>query len=156
MEPNALLTCCINIRIALAFENLTPIQVCQAAERAIERPCHYVYDPKIEVKVPVPNGYRQQLAGVEILFGKYNAPYFPGPDFAYHSKRKGSNDTIGPRNNHDTMNKSQDARSTKGKAGKLTDEARGLWEGYRGLEEYFREVSCAPRFTHMSLRITNG
>jgi len=128
-------------RIALAFENLTPIQVCQAAERAIERPCHYVFDPKIEVTVPVPNGYRQQLAGLEVLFGKYNAPYFPGPDFAYYSKRKGSNDTIGPRNNHSaTNNKGQDSRSSKGKTGKLTDEARGLWEGYRGLEEYFREV----------------
>lgn len=145
----------MNIRIALAFENLTPIQVCQAAERAIERPCHYVYDPKIEVNVSVPNGYRQQLAGLEILFGKYNAPYFPGPDFAYTSKRKGSNDTIGPRNNPASISKSQDPRSAKGKPGKLTDEARGLWEGYRGLEEYFREVSHALNYVHASQMISD-
>jgi hypothetical protein len=119
-------------RIALAFENLTPIQVCQAFGRALKRPCKYVFDQHIEINVPVPTGYRQQLVGIEILFGQYNAPYFPGAEFRYSSKRKGSNDTITGRGSF------SDGRSgsmpNKGQTGKLTDEARGLWEGWRGME----------------------
>jgi hypothetical protein len=119
-------------RIALAFEMLTPIQVCQAFEQALERPCKYVFDKHIEVKVPVPNGYREQLAGIEILFGHYNAPYFPGPDFDYDTRRKGSNETITPGRNS--------SESRKAKAGKLTDEARALWPAYRPIYEYAREA----------------
>ena len=132
------------IRIALAFENLTPVQVCQAFGRALERPCKYVFDRRIEVKVPVPNGYRQQLAGIEILFGMLNAPYFPGPEFDFVTKRKEGNDTITGRKSHDSSRNAPDGRSgnvgSKAKSGKLTDEARSLWEGYRGIEEYAREV----------------
>ena len=133
-------------RIALAFESLTPVQVCQAFERALSRPCKYVYDPHIEVKVNVPDGYRQQLSGVELLFGQYNAPYFPGPEFDYSSsgsggKRQDSSDTItansakggGKRRSSETVRK-------EGRPKKLTQEARELWEGYRGIEEYAREV----------------
>ncbi|KIW68217.1 hypothetical protein PV04_04177 [Phialophora macrospora] len=119
-------------RIALAFEMLTPIQVCQAFEQALERPCKYVFDKHIEVKVPVPNGYREQLAGIEILFGHYNAPYFPGPDFDYDTRRKGSNETITPGRNS--------SESRKAKPGKLTDEARSLWPAYRPIYEYVKEA----------------
>jgi hypothetical protein len=91
-----------------------------------------VFDPHVDTKVSVPIGYRQQLAGIEILFGQYNAPYFPGPEFRYDTKRKGSNDTITGRGSF------SDGRSgsitNKGKPGKLTDEARSLWEGWRGME----------------------
>lgn len=62
----------------------------------------YEHGP-IEVKVPVPPGYREQLQGVEILFGKHRAPYF-GLDI--HAP----------------------------------EEAKKLWPGYRGIEEYAREV----------------
>ena len=122
-------------RIALAFENLTPIQVCQAFERALSRPCYYVFDEHIEIKVPVPSGYTQQLAGVETLFGKYNAPYFPGPEFDYSSKRQENDDTnsSSKRRSSETIRKEQRPR-------KLTQEARELWEGYRGIEEYAREA----------------
>ena len=133
-------------RIALAFENLTPIQVCQAFERALSRPCKYVFDPHIEVKVSVPNGYRQQLNGLEVLFGQYNAPYFPGAEFEYAESasggiRQNSGDTIkanglkggGNRRSSETVRK-------EGKPKKLTQEARELWAGYRGIEEYAREV----------------
>lgn len=133
-------------RIALAFENLTPIQVCQAFERALSRPCKYVFNPHIEVKVNVPHGYRQQLSGVELLFGHYNAPYFPGPEFDYSSsgsggKRQDSGDTItansvkggGKRRSSETIRK-------EGRPKRLTQEARELWAGYRGIEEYAREV----------------
>lgn len=103
--------------------------MCDAFSESLGRPCNYVHDQRIEVKVGVPNGYRQQLAGLEVLFGVYNAPYFPGSDFEYSGRRKGSNDTITGRNGHDSPR--------KGKAGKLTDTARSLWPGWRSLGEYF-------------------
>lgn len=125
-------------RIALAFENLTPVQVCQAFATALGRECTYVFDEHIDIKVPVPNGYRQQLAALEVLFGKYHAPYFPGPEFDYsnHAKstRHDSNETL-------TGRKSEKRRdSMSGKPKKLTQEARTLWPAYRGIEEYAREV----------------
>ena len=113
-------------RIALAFENLTPIQVCQAFGTALQRPCYYVFDDHIDIQVPIPNGYREQLAGIEVLFGRHNAPYFPGPDFDFSTpkKRTGSNDTV--------------KQGVKPK--KLVTEARGLWPAYRGIEDYAREA----------------
>ena len=110
-------------RIALAFQNLTPKQVCQAFSRALERHCHFVFDPKIQIGVSIPSGYREQLAGIEVLFGQMHAPYFPGPEFDFVDRRSILNAT---------------GRPTPTK--KLTDEARQLWEGYRSMEEYAREV----------------
>ncbi|KAJ4502432.1 hypothetical protein HRR83_005528 [Exophiala dermatitidis] len=126
-------------RIPLAFENLTPLQVCDIFGRALERPCRYVFDQHIEIKVPIPNVYRQQLAGIEVLFGIYNAPYFPGPDFEYNSRRKGSNDTItsgGGATMGGSHGHSHDRKAAAGKPGKLTDIARELWPGWRSLSEY--------------------
>ena len=88
--------------IALAFEVLTPRQVCSAFSRGVGRPVHYIHGP-IEIQVSIPNGYREQLSGIQSLFGDHNAPYF-GPDL------------LAP------------------------GEAFQLWEGYRGIEEYAREV----------------
>ncbi|EXJ93521.1 nitrogen metabolite repression protein nmrA [Capronia coronata CBS 617.96] len=118
-------------RIALAFEMLTPNQVCDIFGRALDRPCNYVFDNHIEIKVPVPNVYRQQLAGIELLFGIYNAPYFPGPEFEYASRRKCSNDTITGRSSTN-----YESSLRKGKPGKLTDDARKLWPGWRSMSEY--------------------
>ncbi len=132
--------------IALAFENMTPIQVCQAFERALSRRCKYAFDPRIEVNVSIPHGYRQQLSALEVLFGQHDAPYFPGPEFDYSSTGSGGNrqdsgDTItangmkgrGTRRSSETIRK-------EGRPKKLTQEARELWAGYRGIEEYAREV----------------
>jgi len=112
--------CC---RIALAFETLTPKQVCQAFERALDRRCDYVFDPKIEIRVPIPAGYKEQLEGIEVLFGRMRAPYFPGPEFDYPERCSIGNEPDEP---DGTM--------------RLTTEARSLWRGYRGVEEYFREA----------------
>ena len=57
---------------------LTPRQVCAAFQRGVNRPVRYVCGP-IEIKVPIPAGYREQLDKIEELFGHYQAPYF-GPD----------------------------------------------------------------------------
>ena len=110
-------------RIALAFQTLTPTQVCQAFSLALARPCNFVFDPKIHIRVSIPPGYREQLAGIEVLFGQMHAPYFPGPEFDFIDRRSMTNG--------------------KGKATptrKLADEARSLWEGYRSMEEYAREA----------------
>ena len=106
--------------------------MCTAFGRALDRPCKYVFDPAIEIKVPVPAGYKEQLAGIEVLFGRYNAPYFPGPEFQYPAKGRGSGDTVtASRKSSDTI---------RDKPRKLTSEARELWGGYRGIEEYAREA----------------
>jgi len=119
-------------RIALAFENLTPRQVCQAFSRALDRPCHYHFDPHIDIRVPIPGGYREQLARIEVLFGQFNAPYFPGPEFDFSRRRESDESAKG---------NGKGKGKGKGKAPKkLTSEARGLWAGYRGIEEYAREV----------------
>ncbi len=66
-------------RIALAFERLSPRQVCAAFSLALGRRVTYTFTPRIEIAVPIPAGYQAQLEGVETLFGTHNAPYF-GPD----------------------------------------------------------------------------
>ena len=83
----------------------------------------------------MPAGYRSQLEGIEVLFGRYNAPYFPGPEFDFSTpagklKRKDSDETA---------RQSMESGKT-GVKRKLTTEARELWPAYRGIEEYAREV----------------
>ncbi|KAI5293431.1 hypothetical protein KEM52_005543 [Ascosphaera acerosa] len=68
-------------RIALSFETLSPNQVCAAFERALFRPCRYKRVEKIEVRVPIPSGYQEQLEVIEDLFYHKNAPFFPLPEF---------------------------------------------------------------------------
>lgn len=87
----------------MAFELLSPRQICATFGTALHRPCRYIHSPHIEISVPIPAGYRTQLEGIEVLFGRHNAPYF-GPEI------------------------------------QAPDEARALWPGWRGVEEYFREV----------------
>lgn len=86
----------------MAFERLTPRQVCRAFSRGLNRPVHYRHGP-IKIAVSVPSGYREQLEILEQVLGDHRAPYF-GPDLEY------------------------------------PNEARSIWEGYRGIEEYAREA----------------
>ena len=81
---------------------LSPVALCALFSKGVGRPVHYRRGP-IEVKVPIPSGYREQLCGIQLLFGVHNAPYF-GPDL------------------------------------QAPEEALELWEGFRGIEEYAREV----------------
>lgn len=137
-------------RVALAFQNLTPIEVCQAFERALERPCRYVFDTSIEIRVPIPSNYREQLAGIEELFGRHNAPYFPGPDFEFdetEARRDSSSSNSTKRNGerprvHAPQGSSQERRPSVNPARprKLTSEARRLWPGFRRIEDYARET----------------
>jgi len=88
--------------VILAFERLTPLQVCQRFSRGVGKPVQYVHGP-IKLGVSVPSGYREHLEILEEVLGNKRAPYF-GPEYEYPK------------------------------------EARSLWEGYRGIEEYAREV----------------
>ena len=73
--------------IALAFEMLTPDQVCATFARALGRRVAYVRGP-IEIKVSIPPGYREQLERVNVLFGQCEAPYF-GPDLDAPDEARG-------------------------------------------------------------------
>lgn len=89
-------------RVILAFERLTPLQVCHLFSRGVGRPVRYIHAP-IKVDVRVPDGYREHLQILQETLGDKRAPYF-GPIYEY------------------------------------PNEALSLWEGYRGIEEYAREV----------------
>ncbi|KAF1813911.1 NmrA-domain-containing protein [Eremomyces bilateralis CBS 781.70] len=91
-------------RVCLAFQNLTPLEVCRDFSRALNRPVHYVRAP-ITISLPVPTGYREHLEILEEVLGNQRAPYF-GPDLQE----------------------------------KCLEEALELWEGFRSMEEYAREV----------------
>lgn len=99
-HTDAILPC----SIPLAFSRLTPLQVCEAFSRALNRPCRYVRGP-ITFHVPVPAGYREHLEILEETLGWQCAPYF-GPDLEEDCTRK----------------------------------ALDLWEGFRDIEEYAREI----------------
>ncbi|CAD6590491.1 MAG: hypothetical protein ASARMPRED_004833 [Alectoria sarmentosa] len=124
-------------RIALAFELLTPTRVCRLFSCALRRPVHYVYSQTIDIEVSVPNGYREQLLALEVLFGKYKAPYF-GMDLETGLSREvnGTNGWNGDGSSGDSGN------------GTVVEEARALWPGWRGIEEYAREVFPLEEAAH--------
>ncbi|KAI1215115.1 nitrogen metabolite repression--responsible protein [Annulohypoxylon truncatum] len=98
-------------RIALAYEYLTPLEACKAFEEGVGRRVRYKRGP-IDLKVKIPEGYREQLEALEKLFSpNNNDPAEQPPYFG-------------------------DAELEK----KCPDDALKLWEGPRGLEEYAREI----------------
>ncbi|KAF4627597.1 hypothetical protein G7Y89_g10554 [Cudoniella acicularis] len=97
--------------IPLAYEMLSPIEACEAFSRGVGRRVRYRRG-KIEVKVKIPNGYRDQLVALEEMYdlGREDGsqqPYYFG---------------------------------TKELEERCPEQALALWEGPRGLEEYAREV----------------
>ncbi|ORY71198.1 nitrogen metabolic regulation protein [Pseudomassariella vexata] len=98
-------------RVALAYEYLSPLEACKAFETGLGRRVRYKRGP-IEVKVKIPEGYREHLQALEKLFSlendepKKQPPYFGDPEL----------DQSCP------------------------DSALALWEGPRGLEEYANEI----------------
>jgi uncharacterized protein YbjT (DUF2867 family) len=89
-------------RIALAFEILTPHEACKIFSQGLGRPVRYVPAP-LEIKIPIPDGYRAQLEGIVTTLCDGRGSYFR-----------------------------EDMECPK--------TARMLWPGWRGLEEYAREV----------------
>lgn len=73
----------------------------------------------------VPHGYAEQLRALEVLFGQIGAPYFG-------SEIRGTNKVVNNRNG--------DGSGGPDGEGTVVEEARALWGGWRGIEEYAREV----------------
>ncbi len=104
---------------------MTPNRVCHLFSRALRCPVRYIFSPTIEIETSIPHGYGEQLRALEVLFGKCNAPYFG-------SEIKGSNQEVDRANG--------DGSGGAGGEGTVVEEARALWGGWRGIEEYAREV----------------
>jgi hypothetical protein len=98
-------------RIALAYEMLTPKEACEVFSRGVRRPVRYVRGA-IEVKVKIPEGYRCQLEALEQLYDLKNDDPAKQPPYFGDRELEESCPRV----------------------------AMELWEGYRGLEEYAREV----------------
>ncbi|KAI5461270.1 NmrA-like family-domain-containing protein [Mariannaea sp. PMI_226] len=98
-------------RIALAYEYLSPREVCRLFSRGVGRPVRYVRGP-IEINVRIPVGYREQLVGLEKLFSPKERDFRKQPAYFGDPKLEIS----------------------------CPSEALELWEGPRGIEEYAREV----------------
>ncbi|KUI60310.1 Nitrogen metabolite repression protein nmr [Cytospora mali] len=98
-------------RIALAYEVLTPREVCAEFEKGLGRPVRYVRG-KIDIKVKIPEGYRTQLEALEKLFS------LGGDDPAKQPPYFGDR-ALEESCPHDALE---------------------LWEGPRGMEEYAREI----------------
>ena len=120
----------------MAFELLTPNRVCRLFSCALRRPVRYIHSQTIDIEVSVPSGYREQLLALEVLFGTHKAPYF-GLDLETGSSRErnGANGWNGDGSGGDS-----------GK-GTVVEEARALWPGWRGIEEYAREAFVSPAET---------
>jgi hypothetical protein len=98
-------------RIALAYEHLTPLQVCKAFQTGLGRRVRYKRGP-IDVKVKIPGGYREQLEGLEKLFSPCNDDPKKQPPYFGDQALEDS----------------------------CPNSALALWEGPRGMEEYAREI----------------
>ncbi|KAE9364146.1 NmrA-domain-containing protein [Stipitochalara longipes BDJ] len=102
-------------RIPLAYEMLSPKQACRAFSRGVGRPVRYQRSAKISISVKIPNGYREQLVALEEMYALgAEDPSLQPPYFA--------------------------DPKLEAEVGEEDSTAMGLWEGYRGLEEYAREV----------------
>lgn len=98
-------------RVALAYEMLTPREACILFSRGVGRPVHYVRGP-IEINVSIPAGYRDQLTALDAMYSlDRDDPKLQPPYFAWRELERS-----------------------------CPEQAFSLWEGYRGLEEYAREV----------------
>lgn len=98
-------------RIPLAYEMLTPTELCELFSKGVGRPVKYIRAP-IEIRVPIPAGYRDQLEMLEKLFTmggddpKKQPPYFGDAELEADCPAQ----------------------------------AMRLWEAPRGMEEYAREI----------------
>ena len=97
------------------------MHVCALFSRALRRPVRYIHNSRIEITTRVPDGYMEQLRALEIIFGKFKAPYFG-------TEIKGTNKEV------------SSGHGGEGGKGTVVEEARALWGGWRGIEEYAREV----------------
>lgn len=98
-------------RIALAYEVLSPREVCAEFEKGLGRPVRYVRG-KIDIKVKIPEGYRIQLEALEKLFNLGGDDPTEQPPYFGDRELEESCPQV----------------------------ALELWEGPRSMEEYAREI----------------
>lgn len=115
-------------RIALAYEMLSPREVCRAFSRGVGRPVRYRLQSKIDVKVKIPNGYRDQLLALEKMY-----------EIGVGEVKEGVDGRVTGRTEEDGT-KQPYYFGDKKLEESCPHESMELWEGYRGLEEYAREV----------------
>ena len=116
----------------LAFDILDPPAVCAAFSRGLNRPVRYVEGP-IEVTVPIPKGYHEQLDALQDLFGGdavggKSAPYWW--DGIFDAQGKDMNG-YGPED---------DESSTENDIDPNVRVARSLWQGWRDIEGYAKDI----------------
>ena len=102
---------------------LDPLAVCAAFSKALNRPVRYVEGP-IEIKVPIPKGYQEQLEALQDLFGGEKvkgkgAPYWWNGIFESAA--------------WDIDQENQDLEFD-------IRLSRGMWEGWRDMEGYARDI----------------
>ena len=127
-------------RIPLAFSMLDPPTVCAAISRGLNRPVRYIEGP-IEIKVPIPKGYREQLETLQEVLGGdevggKRAPYWwPGlfdinKDDSKSDEQKVEDDEaweyIRPRDEEE--------------GDEVLRVPRRLWSGWRDIDEYARDT----------------
>jgi hypothetical protein len=98
-------------KIALAYEMLSPKEACRKFAKGVGRRVRYRRD-NLEIKVKVPDGYSDQLTALEKLYDLGKSDPEKQPPYFGSALFESS----------------------------CPKEALALWEGYRGLEEYAREV----------------
>ena len=122
-------------RVPIAFDILDPQAVCAALSRGLTRPVRYVQGP-VDISVPIPKGYNEQLQALQELFGGEavggkNAPYWWDGIF----------DVIGdsqePKYPHEVRNRGDGGEED---VYRNVSTARMLWGGWRDIEGYARDV----------------
>ena len=140
---------------------MDPESICAAFSRGLSRPVRYVETP-IEIEVPIPKGYREQLDALQSLFGGAKAdgkgaPYWWRGLFdddagasGTPAKRPRKKDKAGPKKKGEKTKQpppeDEDDIEADDEAELDSDEAevlrapRKLWAGWRDVEGYAREV----------------
>ena len=139
---------------------MDPEAVCAALSRGLSRPVRYVEGP-IQVEVPIPKGYQEQLTALENLFGGAKvggkgAPYWWEGLFDADVTASGSSTKKSAKKTKKAAkagSKKVPAEEEDGDEAEADDEAelnedeaallrvpRRLWAGWRDLEGYASDV----------------
>ena len=149
-------------RVPIAFSLLDPEQVCTALSRGLSRPVRYIEGP-IEISVPIPTGYREQLDALQDLFGAakvkgLGAPYWWEGLFdadvtasgsstkmsqkkkAPERKKKVSGEKQAPKVGDDEDVEADDEAERTEDEAELLRIPRKLWAAWRDIEGYARDI----------------
>ena len=120
----------------MAFSLLDPPSVCAAFSRGLNRPVRFIEGP-IEISVPIPPGYEEQLNALQDLFGGEvvkgkAAPYWW--DGIFDVGTETINDEAS-----DSSNSSVEENGL-GQGEGILKMPRKLWGGWRDMEGYAKDA----------------